>query len=48
MVVRFDKKNDHDCERRLAAFVSQLIREGVRFDVRQDAFEYEVVLTGGY
>ena len=43
----FDKKED-DCEVRLARFLSELIRQGVTFTVRGDAFSYEVTLTGGY
>lgn len=46
-IVRFDKK-DSECETRLARFMAQLIREGITYRIRQDAFEYEVELTGGY
>ena len=32
----------------LAIFVSQLIREGVTFEVRQNNASFEVKLTGGF
>lgn len=48
MMVVFDKQGDLEAERRLAQFISELIRQGVRFSVRSDAFSYEVTLTGGY
>lgn len=48
MTVVFDKKEDPEAERRLAQFVSELIRNGIRFSIRSDAFSYEVTLTGGY
>lgn len=44
----FDKKDDSDCEIRLAKFISELIRQGITYTVRSDAFSYEVTLTGGY
>jgi hypothetical protein len=34
--------------RRLAKFLCVLIKEGVTFKLRQDAFGWEVELTGGY
>jgi hypothetical protein len=46
-IVRFDKKDDTG-ETRLARFLSQLIREGITYTIRQDAFEYEVILGTGY
>ena len=48
MVIIFDKQNDDKAEMRLAQFLSELIRQGVRFSVRSDAISYEVTLTGGY
>ena len=47
-VIRFDKKNDPEAETRLARLIAQLTREGICYKIRQDAFEYEVELTGGY
>jgi hypothetical protein len=43
--IRFDK-NEDVCELRLAKFLAQLVREGIVYKIKQDAFEYEVELTG--
>ena len=45
--VKFDKRED-DAEIRLARFLAQLVREGVTYTIRQDAFEYEVEMKGGF
>jgi hypothetical protein len=47
MLITFDKR-EQDAERRLAAFISELVRQGVKFGVRSDGISYEVTLTGGY
>jgi hypothetical protein len=43
--ILFDK-NEDVCELRLAKFLAQLVREGIVYKIKQDAFEYEVELTG--
>lgn len=35
-------------EKNMAVFVSQLVREGVTFNINRDDHGYEIVLTGGY
>lgn len=47
-VVIFDKQNDQEAERRLAQFLAELTRQGIRYTIRADAYSYEVTLTGGY
>lgn len=47
MLITFDKREE-DAERRLAMFIAQLVREGIKFHVRSDGVSYEVTLTGGY
>lgn len=47
VMIAFDKREE-GIEERLARFVSELIRQGVRFSMRGDNVSYEVTLTGGY
>jgi hypothetical protein len=46
MILEF-KKNE-DGYRNLATYVSQLVKEGVTFDMRDLADRVTVTLTGGY
>lgn len=39
--------NDEDT-RRCAIFISQLIREGVTFEIKRDKISTEITLTGGF
>jgi hypothetical protein len=47
MVVRFDRREE-DAEQRLARYVAELVKAAVTFRIRQDQWEYEVELTGGF
>lgn len=40
-------RNDEEM-RQMAVFVAQLVKEGVKFIVRQDSAAFSIELTGGY
>ena len=47
VTIRFDFQKKKGVEN-FAKFISQLVREGVTFEVKNDEFGAEVTLTGGF
>lgn len=44
----FSFKDDNQGVQKMASFVAVLITEGIVFEVRQDDYGFEIVLTGGH